>query len=231
MGDMIRIKTDDGEFAAYRAAATAGGAAPGLIVIQEIFGVNPFVRMVADHYAAEGFAVYAPDLFWRLEPGLSLDPEKEFQKALDLMGKFDIDKGVSDIQATIGALRTDPGCSGKVGAVGYCLGGKLAYLAAARTDIDASVGYYGVQIDQMLSEKSGIRKPLMLHIAGEDGFVPPEAQKAMHAELDDLPLVTLHDYPDRDHAFARWDHPDAHHPEDAAVADRRSLEFFRTHLA
>ncbi|MEL6363505.1 MAG: dienelactone hydrolase family protein [Pseudomonadota bacterium] len=230
MSETVRIKTDDGEFSAYRAAKADVRNAPALVVIQEIFGVNPFVKMVADHYAGRGFVVYAPDLFWRLEPGLSLNPETQFDEALALMGKFDQDKGVEDIQRTLTAARGDAASNGKVGAVGYCLGGRLAYLTATRTDADASVGYYGVGIEGLLSEKSSIKKPLMLHIAGEDGFVPPEAQRAIREELEPIDLATLHDYPERDHAFARWDHPSAHHEADAKLADGRTLDFFREHL-
>ena len=230
MGEMIRISGGDGEFSAYR-AGPKDGSAPGLVVIQEIFGVNSFVKLVADHYGEQGFVVYAPDLFWRMEPGVDLSPETQFEKALEFMGKFDLDKGVEDIQTTITALRGDAACAGKVGAVGYCLGGKLAYLTAARTDADASVGYYSVQIETLLGEKANISAPLMLHVAGEDGFVPAEAQRAIHEELDPLDVVTIHDYPDRDHAFARWDHPDAYHEADAKLADGRTLEFLKAHVA
>ena len=147
MGDTLRISAPDGEFSAYRSAPKGDGPAPGLIIIQEIFGINPFIKQVADHYAAKGFLVLAPDLFWRLEPGLSLNPETEFEAALGLMTRFDQDKGLEDIQTTISALRADPGSNGKVGAIGYCLGGRLAFLTATRTDADASVGYYGVGIE------------------------------------------------------------------------------------
>ena len=120
--------------------------------------------------------------------------------------------------ATIDAIRADAGCNGKVGAVGYCLGGKMAYLTAARTDADACVSYYGVGIDALTGEAATINKPLLMHIAGEDGFVPKEAQAAIHAALDGNPLVTIHDYPGRDHAFAR--HGGEHY--DAADAGKAS---------
>lgn len=231
MGDTLRISAPDGEFSVYRSAPESGGPAPGLIIIQEIFGINPFIKQVADHYAAKGFLVLAPDLFWRLEPGLSLDPETEFEAALGLMTRFDQDKGLEDIQTTITALRGDPVCNGRVGAVGYCLGGRLAFLTATRTDADASVGYYGVGIENFISEKASISKPLMLHIAGEDGFVPDDAQKVIHEELEPIDSVVLHDYPERDHAFARWDHPAAYHEADAKLADDRTMDFLRSNLA
>ncbi|MFN4096935.1 MAG: dienelactone hydrolase family protein, partial [Sphingomonas sp.] len=180
-----------GSFAAYRAdpEGTPRGA---IVVIQEIFGVNEGIRRKCDHFASLGYVALAPDLFWRLEPGIDLDPdvEAEFKQALDWMGKFDQDKGVADIEATIRAARDASG--GKVGVTGYCLGGRLAFMTAARTDADASVGYYAVGVDGLLGEKHAIANPLMLHIAGEDGFVPAATQQAMHEGLDDHPKVTLH---------------------------------------
>jgi carboxymethylenebutenolidase len=217
-----------GSFAAYRADPedTARGA---IVVIQEIFGVNEGIRRKCDHFAALGYVALAPDLFWRLEPGIDLDPdvEAEFKQALDWMGKFDQDKGVADIEATIRAARDASG--GKVGVTGYCLGGRLAFMTAARTDADASVGYYAVGIDGLLGEKHAIANPLMLHIAGDDGFVPPTTQQAMHEGLDDHPKVTLHDYPGEDHGFAT---EMGKRRSDAAaqLADSRTEAFFAEHI-
>ena len=142
--------------------------------------MNAFVRATADGLAARGFFALAPDLFWRLEPNIQLTDktDAEWKRAFDLMGKFNIETGVKDIQAAITTLRVHAGSSGKIGTVGYCLGGLLAYLTAARTDADASVGYYGVNIQTKLAEAASIKKPLMLHIAGKDGFTPPAAQTA-----------------------------------------------------
>src|SRR5262249_16322420 len=157
MGQDISISTPDGEFGGYL-ASPAAGRGPGIVVIQEIFGVNGFVRAIADGFAARGFFALAPDLFWRIEPNVQLThhTDAEWKRAFDLMGKFNIDNGVKDIQATITHLRHVAGSSGKVGTVGYCLGGLLAYLSATRTDSDASVGYYGVNINQMIAEAKNI---------------------------------------------------------------------------
>jgi carboxymethylenebutenolidase len=229
-GTDITIKGRDGNFTAYL-AKPASTPAPGVIVIQEIFGVNAFVRAVCDAHAAHGRFALAPDLFWRVEPGVQLTDktQEEWDRAFGLMQRFDTDKGITDIQASITHLRTVPGCSGKVGAVGYCLGGKLAYLTAARTDVDCSVGYYGVGIQGLLGEAAGIRRPLMLHVAEKDQFVPPEAQKKIHAALDGNALVTLHDYPGMDHAFAR--EGGVHYDKACAdLANGRTNTFFRQHL-
>lgn len=221
---------NDAQFTGY-IARPEGGAKAAVIVIQEIFGVNPGIRQKCDKLAAEGYIALAPDLFWRLKPGIALDPdiEAEFTEALGWMGQFDQDSGIRDIQAAINFLRGEEGAA-KVGCVGYCLGGRLAFMTAARTDIDASVGYYGVGIDGLLGEAKAIANPVMLHIPTADGFVPPETQAAMHAGLDDHPKVTLHDYAGLDHGFAT--EVGKRRDEAAAtLADSRTSAFFAEHLA
>jgi carboxymethylenebutenolidase len=230
LNETIPTLEGDAQFGAYvaRPEGTPKGA---IIVIQEIFGVNPGIRQKCDKLAAEGWLAIAPDLFWRLKPGIELDPDvpAEFTQALDWMGKFDQDTGIRDIEATIHHIRRTLGVA-KVGCVGYCLGGRLAYMTAARTDIDASVGYYGVGIDGLLGEKHAIANPLMLHIPTADGFVPPETQAAMHSALDDHPRVTLHDYEGLDHGFAT-ETGLRRHEEAATLADSRTAAFFGEHLA
>ncbi len=231
MTAMLTIPTldDDGAFDAY-VARPANAPRAAIIVIQEIFGVNPGIRQKCDKLAAEGYLAVAPDLFWRLQPGIQLDPdvESEFSEALDLMGKFNQDAGIRDVQATIDYLREQEGVS-KVGCVGYCLGGRLAYMTAARTSVDASVGYYGVGIDGLLREKDAIAHPLMLHIPTADGFVSRETQAAMHEGLDDHPRVTLHDYEGLDHGFAT-EFGKRRDEEAAGIADGRTNAFFAEHL-
>jgi carboxymethylenebutenolidase len=227
---MITLKGKDGEFGGYL-ASPASGKGPGIIVIQEIFGINDFVKEIADHYASLGYFALAPDLFWRQEPGVVLTDktEEHWKRAFALMQGFDIDKGMVDIQTAITHLRGVPGVTGKVGAVGYCLGGQLAYLAATRTDADASVGYYGVYIQTRLDESKNIKKPLLLHVAGKDQFVPPEAQKQIIDGLKGNANVTIHTYPEMDHAFARTggQHYDK---ANADLANSRTETFFRKNL-
>jgi len=230
MSETVGISTLDGQgrFNAY-CARPDGTPRAAIVVIQEIFGVNPGTRRKCDRLAAEGYLALAPDLFWRVEPGVELDPDvpEQFQRALSLMGQFDQDQGVADIEATIRHAR-GLGCA-KVGAVGYCLGGRLAFMVAARTDADASVGYYAVGVDGLLREKHAIAHPLLLHIAGADHFVLPPVQAAMHDGLDDHPKVTLYDYPGEDHGFAT--ETGKRRSEAAAdLADNRTSEFFAAHL-
>jgi carboxymethylenebutenolidase len=226
------IATPDGDMSAYVARPSGPGPWPGVVAIQEIFGVNEVMRETCDTLAEQGYLAVCPDLFWRLEPGVDITDKSqaEWDKALDLMGRFDVDKGVEDIRATIDQLRGHPDCTGKVGAVGFCLGGRLAFLTALRTDADVSVGYYAVGLDRMVDEAGGLSGPLMLHIAEEDGFVSKDAQAAIIGALKDNPAAVIHTYPGRDHAFAR---PGGahHHHEDAALANARTLAFLAANLA
>lgn len=220
---------EEGSIPGYCARPT-GAPRAGIIVIPEIFGVNAGIAEKCEDWAALGYIAVAPDIFWRFAPGSELDPdiEEEFQQAIANMGKFSADDGVRDIEAIAKFLRASEGVA-KVGAVGFCLGGRLAYMTATRTDVDASVGYYGVMIDQMLNEAHAIANPLMLHIPTADHFVGPEAQKAMHDELDPHPRVTLHDYEGLDHGFAASS-GSRRNEEGAQLADRRTQEFFDRHL-
>jgi carboxymethylenebutenolidase len=228
---MITIRSSEGEeFAAYLALPPRG-IGPGLVLLQEIFGVNAHMRSVADGYAAKGFVVACPDLFWRQEPGVQLTDktDQEWQRAFELYKGLDEAKAVDDAKATLLHLRQHAACTGKVGAVGFCLGGKLAYLMATRSAVDCSVGYYGVDIESALAEAAHITHPIMLHLAERDKFCPPEAQAQIHQALDTHPLVTLHDYAGQDHAFARVG--GAHFNKEAAeLANLRTLEFFVRHL-
>ena len=216
-------------FAAY-VAKPGGEARAAIIVIQEIFGVNAGIRRKCDTLAEAGYLAIAPDLFWRLEPGIELDPDipSEFQQALGHLGTFDQDKGVADIEATIRATRALVG-GGKVGVVGYCLGGRLAFMTATRTDVDASVGYYGVGIDGLLGEKHAIANPVLLHIPEEDHFVDKTGQAAIHAGLDDHAKVTLYDYPGEDHGFAT-EFGKRRSDSAAKLADERTAAFFAENL-
>jgi carboxymethylenebutenolidase len=197
-------------------------------VIQEILGVNGDIRNMTDAWAAKGYAAIAPDLYWRVKPGVELDADipEQFQEGLDLMQKFSADKSIADIADCMAALRAE-GCA-KIGAVGYCLGGRLAFMVATRTDSDATVSYYGVGLDSLLGEAAKMRKPLMLHIATRDRFAPAEVRAKVETALKGNPLVTIHEY-DADHAFARGS-GSARVPALAQQADGRTEAFFADKL-
>lgn len=232
MSETLRIPTFEGDadFPAY-VARPAGPAKAAVIVIQEIFGVNPGVRKKADHWASLGYLAIAPDVFWRQQEGISLDSDvpEQFDQAIGFMMKHDFDAGIRDVEATIRWIRRSQGV-GMVGLVGYCMGGKVAYQTATRTDIDASVGYYGVGIADMLNESHAIARPLMLHVPTADHFVSPEQQQIMHAGLDSNPHVTIHDYDGLDHGFAA-EMGKRRDEAGAKLADGRTEAFFAEHLA
>ncbi len=179
--------------------------AGAVVIIQEIFGVNEAMRAVATELAGMGFIAICPDLFWRLKPGIELTDrtEAEFKQALDYMGQFDQAKGVDDLKATVAAARTMPGCNGHVGTIGFCLGGRLAVMMATSSDADVNVSYYGVGIDEFVPEFASIRAPLVLHIAGEDGFFPAEGRAKVLQGAETAGSVQAHNYAGADHGFAR----------------------------
>ena len=212
-------------------AMPAGAAKAAVIVVPEIFGVNAGIRAKCDGWAALGYLALTPDIFWRFAPGVELDSDvpEQLQEAFGYFGQYDPQLGVKDIEAAIHWLKRERGVP-KVGLVGYCLGGRMAYMAATRTDIDASIGYYGVMIDQMLNEAHAIANPLMLHIPTADHFVGPEAQQSIHNALELHPKVTLHDYAGLDHGFAA-EFGRRRDEAGAQLADQRTRDFFAQHLA
>jgi carboxymethylenebutenolidase len=238
MADMIpqdiTIDGPDGPFSAYFSVSSEK-AAPGLVLMQYICGVNSVMRALADRYAAEGFAVVVPDLFWRQEPNLRLmdDPTKpnpeEQKKALALNAAFNDELAIRDLKATLAWLRERPECNGRAGTLGYCLGGRTAYLMATRSDADCNVGYYGVAIEKYLGEAPAIRKPMLLHVAGRDALSSEEARKEIFGALSPIAGVVLEIYPEAGHAFAHLPGPN-YRADDAKRADARSLAFLTRHL-
>ena len=227
----IQISGPDGKFSAYL-ASPKGAAGGGVLVIQEIFGVNKDMRDHCDHLAAQGYFALCPDIFWRQEPGIQITDktEAEWAKAFELYKGFDVAKGVADLKASLAHLRKLKGVNGKAGTVGFCLGGLLAYLMATESDADCNVAYYGVGIDERLGAAAKIAKPTILHIAAEDGFVSKEAQAKIKAGLKGHRHVTIHTYPGVDHAFARNNGVN-YNKAAAQQAENRTLACFKANLA
>jgi carboxymethylenebutenolidase len=229
MGDWTNIKGKDGEFRAY-VAKPSGPPKGAVVVIQEIFGVNAVMRGKADWLAREGFWALAPDLFWRIKPGIEITDQTdgEWKQAIDYMNQLDKNAAVTDVQATMTAARAWG--AKKVGCLGYCMGGYIAFLAACRTDTDASVAYHGGGIHTALGEAGGIKKPVLLHNPMKDAFIPVEALNTIRETLESNPLVTIYEYAEQDHAFTR--EGGAHYDEAAKqLADGRTIAWLTQNLA
>ena len=224
----VQAADGSGSFAAYvvEPKASPGGAKPGVVVlIQEIFGVNQAMRDTAAWVADMGFIAVCPDLFWRIEPGIDITDksEAEWKKAFELFNKFDQAKGIEDLKATLAAARALPGANGKAGTMGYCLGGRLAFMMAEQSDADVNISYYGVGLDGLLGDLGKIGQPLLVHIADRDEFFPAEGRAKVAAAVQGHPRIACHVYPHADHAFARvngvhWD------GRSATIANGRSAE-------
>lgn len=228
----VPARDKSGAFSAHVSLPEAGLPAPAVVVIQEIFGVNDNMRFICEHLSQAGYIAICPDLFWRQEPNIQLTDktDAEWKRAFELFQGFDVDKGIEDLIATLDFIRKDKDCTGKAGTIGYCLGGKLAYLMAARSDADCNISYYGVGIEALLGEASKIKKPFLMHIAEKDKYVPLEAQSQILHALRNNKKSEVHVYPDVDHAFARLG-GQHYNAEAAHQANYRTADFLATHLA
>jgi len=230
MSEYITIHSTAGDFRAYL-ARPAVSPAPVVVVVQEIFGVNADLRATCDELAAQGYFALSPDLFWRLEPGVDLSDrtEAEWNKGFALYNAFDYAAGVVDIGSTMAFARSLAGASGKVGLMGYCLGGLMTFITTARMGADASVVYYGGNMDKYLDEAGAIRNPLLVHLGEEDEYISKDAQHAITEALAPNACAHVFTYPGCRHAFAR--HRGQHYDEDAAaLANGRTVIFFDRHL-
>ncbi|MBN9507974.1 MAG: dienelactone hydrolase family protein [Alphaproteobacteria bacterium] len=199
--------------------------AGAVVAIQEIFGINDAMRATCAWLADMGFIALCPDLFWRQERNVNLTDrtKAEWDKALALMNRFDQNVGIEDLKTALATARALPGCNGRAGTVGYCLGGRLAFMMAERSDADVNVSYYGVGLDSLLGDLGRVAKPLVVHIADEDKFFPAEGRAKVVAATKGHKLISTYVYPGADHAFARIGgmHGDA---RSATIANGRSAE-------
>ncbi|RJG21581.1 dienelactone hydrolase family protein [Massilia cavernae] len=230
MNEHITIDTPDGSFGAY-VAKPAAASAPAIVVIQEIFGINADLRATCDELAKQGFIAICPDLFWRMQPGVDLtdQSEAEWKKAVAFYQKFDVDKGVDDIGAALKVARGYAGANGKVGVMGFCLGGLMTFLTAARKDPDAAVAYYGGRTDQFVDEFKSVTCPLMMHLGEADEYIPAPSREKIVEAAEGKENVQVLTYPGQNHAFAR--HKGVHYNREAAeLANKRTYEFFKKNL-
>jgi carboxymethylenebutenolidase len=224
-----------GSFDAY-CAVPASGTGPGILLFQEIFGINDNMRGLADRLAGEGYVTLVPDMFWRIEPRFERKDESGMADAFAMVQKYDFDVAPVDINATHAHLLSMPECTGRVGAIGFCFGGALAFAAAAtsRVDgkaIDAAVCYYGSAINGMLAMVGTIDCPVMYHYGEADSFIPPQNVDEVEQAVSTCPGVEFHRYAaPAGHAFSNWDAPSMYHEPAAQAAWGRTVDFLASHL-
>jgi len=227
----ITVPLRDGKMGAHLAIPDRKPAG-AIVAIMEIWGVNDTMRAHAREFAEAGFVCLVPDLFWRQQPGVQLSDRNpdDVRRAFDLYYDFDYDLGVRDMTDTVEFVKHLPEANGRAGAVGYCLGGKLCYLLCCRTDIDCAVAYYGTYIEHNIREAPNLHRPFMLHMAMRDRWVQAEVNELLMRRLAPNPLVTIHQYPEADHAFARHGGR-TYRQAESERALGLSVDFFRRHLA
>jgi carboxymethylenebutenolidase len=224
----VRIPSSQGgDFAGYLAIPRAGRG-PGVVVLQEIFGVNESMRKVCDFLASRQFTALAPDLYWRTDPGVEL-AETDVERARAIRMKTDDDKASDDAADAMAFLSKHAACTGRVGVVGYCWGGLISYLTAVRHKPLVAASYYGVGIDKRLDLAKNLACPLMLHYAGLDQYAGPDVAQKVRETFKSNPHVIVHEYAKAGHAFARPEGAHYHHAS-ADLANNRTLSFFVEHL-
>ncbi|WP_373994397.1 dienelactone hydrolase family protein [Duganella sp. CF458] len=214
----------DGAFDAFL-ALPRGGHGPALLLLQEIFGVNAHIRSVAEQYAADGYVVLAPDLFWRQGRRLAFGYDQaDWGRAAQCMQRADVAQAQADIGAAAAALRATPGAEGRLGALGFCWGGRMAYLALANGHADHAVAYYGGGIQDCLERADDIRAPLLLHFGARDAHIPRAAVHRIAERFEARAAVSLHVYPEAEHGF-NCNHRSSYHQRSAAEAHGHTLLF------
>ena len=230
MDEYVDVEVPDGTYRVF-VARPAKAPAAAIVVLHELFGINDDMKATCREIADRGYFALCPDLFWREEPGVSLShfDEADWRKGWALGASFDIDKGVTDIAATIVLARSEASASGKVGVMGYCLGGLLTLLTAARTGTDAAVAYYPGGAEKYVAEFGRISTPIIVHLGEEDEYISKAAQQAIRSALSDNREAQTFSYPYRSHAFARHggEHYDA---AAAALAYERTWTHFDQNL-
>ena len=227
--DITVTAADGGTFTAYF-ALPAKTPAPGIVLLPEVFNTNDHIRTVVDGYAEDGFVVLAPDVYWREEAGNYLPYTDEGRaKAQSLRGQMDTDQFTTDLGDTIATLTAHEACTGKVGVMGFCLGGKFTYLSSVRHKISAAVSYYGVQIDEHLDEAENLNCPIVMHFAENDPHVPADTVAAVKTRMGDWNNVDVHIYPGTEHGFNRFGY-EPYNEVQAAIARNRTIAHFRKHL-
>jgi len=221
----IDLTSFDGKnFQGYLALPPAK-TGPGIVLIQEIFGVNAHIKAVADQYALDGYVVLVPDLFWRMQPGVNLGyGQDDFEKGMGFLQKLDFHSAIQDLTATVETLRNRPECNGKVASLGYCLGGLLSYLSAAQAGVDAAVCYYPGAIENHLDQAAEVRCPILIHFAEKDSYISPAAVKAVQSRFSNMKNAVVEVHPNVDHGFNCWERP-SYNQQVSSLAHGLTLAF------
>jgi carboxymethylenebutenolidase len=223
---------DGGELTAYLALPESGSG-PGLIVIQEIFGVNGYIKGVCERLAELGYVAMAPDLYWRLEPGIAID-EKEpggLQTAFATVARLDFAKAGDDAIAALEHLRALPEVAGgRAGIIGFCLGGGISYMVAALSDPVTCVSYYGSAIPNALQLAGQVRCPILFHFGGADDYIPADKQQAVREAFAQNPQAEFHVHEGAGHAFDNYNAAMFHHERAAREAWEQTVEFLKRTL-
>lgn len=228
--DTIKITSKNGTFDGYL-ATPENGPSPGVIVIQEVFGVNGHIRDVTRRVAELGYAALAPDMFWPLQPNFDVGYEgADREQAVALMQKMNVDTAAEDVAASIEALGARPEAeAGKTGVVGFCWGGLMAYLVACRINPTCAVSYYGGRIVQFIDEVQNMNNPVTFHVGEKDASIPMDQVEQIRQATAGKPGVEVYTYPEAEHGF-HCDHRGSYHEASAKLAWQRTGEFFKKHL-
>jgi carboxymethylenebutenolidase len=224
------VKVPDGEFRLH-VWTPERGRGPGILLIQEIFGVGEYMEAVAEDLTAMGYVVAAPDMFWRIEPDWTTKhTEEALPKGMSMVSQFDWDKGQDDVEAALQALKGLPEVDGRVGVIGFCFGGTLAYLLATRAEADAVVSFYGSGVPGALGALDAVRSPLQFHFGGSDDYIPREDVAAVERAVAGRDRTEIHVQEDGGHAFHNRKAPMFYQPEPAERAWRLTEGFLGRYL-
>lgn len=227
--ERISVSVSEGFFDAYLSLPPQEEG-PGMLVIPEIFGVNDHIRSIADRIAGEGYVVLVPDIFWRMKPNIELGYDGEdLKKALQYYERFDEAEGMSDLKHAANALRNHRDCTGRIGAIGFCLGGKLTFRLSAQTNLNVAISYYGAKIETHLNEADKITCQLMMHYGSDDKSIPASAFNKVKEGLATKDNVTIYQYEGVGHGF-NCDARASYNKEAADLAWSRSLELLAKEL-
>ena len=228
--ETVTITSAGGTFEGYF-AAPEGKTSPGVVVIQEIFGVNSHIRSVVDRLSDAGYAALAPDVFWRVEPGIQLGyAPDDVTAGREIRAKIEVDDTVEDVRATFEALGARPECkSQKLGIVGFCYGGLITYLSAVRHQPACASAYYGGGIPNYLGEVNGLTAPIQFHFGDQDSGIPMEHVDQIREATKDNGTAEVFVYEGAGHGF-HCDQRGSYDAPSAKVAWERTLALFAQHL-